>query len=151
MQGKHSTWMKESLKPEEKLWWKAQSLAEGWLQWPVRRVGGRQAGVLGGLWAWQQTGIQRPIACSGRIRGLFWPWERQQQEKGAKTRSKTHSKLKPGQAALQEALPEGCERLATGGNSRRAPGETTTVQEQKQQVAEDPVALFATTSSLNDC
>lgn len=40
--------------------------------------------------------------------------------------------------------------LATGGNSGRAPGAIMTVQEQKQQAAEDPVAPFSS-SSLNDC
>lgn len=64
--------------------------------------------------------------------------------------SKTHSELKPDWATLQEALPEGCKLLATGGNSGRAPGETTTVQERNHQAAEDPVALFSG-SSLNDC
>ena len=53
--------------------------------------------------------------------------------KRAKTCSKTDSKLKPGWAALQEALPEECKLLATGGNSGRAPGETMTVQQQKHQ------------------
>lgn len=40
--------------------------------------------------------------------------------------------------------------LATGGNAGRGPGETTAAQERKHQAAEDPVALFSS-SSLNDC
>lgn len=72
------------------------------------------------LWAWQWAGLHRQVPLAPAGEGPEDPslWEKQRQEQGAKTPSKTHGELKPERVTLPEALPEGC-KCITSSSSRK--------------------------------